>query len=131
MKVLGGVKSASEAIVCCFYFNFTGKVTAAFGNLVVVWTGIIMRLPGYVCLKRYAHRHSLLSFNRGLKMKLWHRLAEQFCQPTGFLGRIVGFLFRMNREGIDWTIADKHGFSPRPNVRGPGFVRSLKIEEAS
>lgn len=38
-------------------------------------------------------------------MKLWHRLAEQFCQPTGFLGRIVGFLFSMNREGIDWTIS--------------------------
>ena len=38
-------------------------------------------------------------------MKLWHRLAEQFCQPTGFLGGVVGFLFRMNREGIDWTIS--------------------------
>ena len=39
------------------------------------------------------------------QMKLWHRLAEQFCQPTGFLGQVVGFLFRMNREGIDWTIS--------------------------
>ena len=38
-------------------------------------------------------------------MKLWHRLAEQFCRPTGFLGQVVGFLFRMNREGIDWTIS--------------------------
>jgi hypothetical protein len=37
-------------------------------------------------------------------MKLWHRLAEQCCRPTGFLGQVVGFLFRMNREGIDWTI---------------------------
>jgi len=38
-------------------------------------------------------------------MKLWHCLAEQFCQPTGLLGQVVGFLFRMNREGIDWTIS--------------------------
>lgn len=37
-------------------------------------------------------------------MGLWHRLAQQFRQPTGFLGRLAGFFFRINREGIDWTI---------------------------
>lgn len=38
-------------------------------------------------------------------MNVWHRLAKQFCQPTGVLGRIVGFLFRMNREGTEWAIS--------------------------
>jgi ubiquinone/menaquinone biosynthesis C-methylase UbiE len=37
-------------------------------------------------------------------MGLWHRLAQQFRRPTGFLGRLAGFFFRINREGIDWTI---------------------------
>jgi arsenite methyltransferase len=37
-------------------------------------------------------------------MGLWHRLAQQFRQPSGLLGRLIGFLFRINREGIDWTI---------------------------
>lgn len=38
-------------------------------------------------------------------MGLWHRLAQQFRQPTGFLGRLAGFFFRINLEGIDWTIS--------------------------
>jgi ubiquinone/menaquinone biosynthesis C-methylase UbiE len=37
-------------------------------------------------------------------MGLWHSLALQFRQPSGFLGRLAGFLFRINRDGIDWTI---------------------------
>lgn len=37
-------------------------------------------------------------------MGLWHALAQQFRQPAGFLGRLAGFFFRINREGIDWTI---------------------------
>jgi len=37
-------------------------------------------------------------------MGIWHGLAQQFRQPSGFWGRIVGFLFRMNRQGIDWTV---------------------------
>ncbi|MGQ0695238.1 MAG: class I SAM-dependent methyltransferase [Nitrospiraceae bacterium] len=37
-------------------------------------------------------------------MGLWHSLAQQFRQPSGFIGRIAGLLFRINREGIDWTI---------------------------
>ena len=38
-------------------------------------------------------------------MGLWHRLAQQFRQPTGFLGQLAGFFFRINLEGIDWTIS--------------------------
>ncbi|TKS59245.1 MAG: hypothetical protein EWM72_02257 [Nitrospira sp.] len=37
-------------------------------------------------------------------MRLWHSIAQQFRQPSGCFGQVAGFLFRMNREGIDWTI---------------------------
>ena len=37
-------------------------------------------------------------------MRLWHSIARQFRQPSRFLGRLAGVLFRINREGIDWTI---------------------------
>ena len=37
-------------------------------------------------------------------MGFWHSLAQQFRQPAGFLGRLAGFFFRINRKGIDWTI---------------------------
>jgi ubiquinone/menaquinone biosynthesis C-methylase UbiE len=37
-------------------------------------------------------------------MRLWHSLAQQFRQPSGFVGEIAGLLFRMNLEGIEWTI---------------------------
>jgi len=37
-------------------------------------------------------------------MGLWHRIAQQFRQPSGFVGRIAGFVFRMNVQGIEWTI---------------------------
>ena len=38
-------------------------------------------------------------------MSFWHSLAQQFRQPAGFLGRLAGFFFRINREGINWTIS--------------------------
>lgn len=38
-------------------------------------------------------------------MGLWHTLAQQFRQPAGFLGRLAGYFFRFNLEGIDWTIS--------------------------
>ncbi len=37
-------------------------------------------------------------------MGLLHALAKQFRQPSGFLGKLLGFFFRINREGIEWTI---------------------------
>lgn len=37
-------------------------------------------------------------------MGLLHALAKQFRRPSGFLGKLLGFVFRMNQEGIDWTI---------------------------
>jgi hypothetical protein len=65
-------------------------------------------------------------------MGLWHTLAQQFRQPAGFLGRLAGFFFRINLEGIDWTIglldiqSDDHvleiGFGP-----GHGIQRVAKL----
>lgn len=63
-------------------------------------------------------------------MKLWHRLAEQFGQPTGFLGRVVGFLFRMNREGIHWTISLLE-IQPTDHVLEIGFGSGHGIERAA
>lgn len=63
-------------------------------------------------------------------MKLWHRLAEQFCQPTGFLGQVVGFLFRMNREGIDWTISLLE-IQPADHVLEIGFGSGHGIESVA
>jgi ubiquinone/menaquinone biosynthesis C-methylase UbiE len=65
-------------------------------------------------------------------MGLWHTLAQQFRQPTGFLGRLAGFFFRINLEGIDWTIQQlkiqsgdhvlEIGFGP-----GHGVQRAARI----
>jgi hypothetical protein len=62
-------------------------------------------------------------------MGLWHSLAQQFRQPTGIVGRIAGFLFRMNVEGIEWTIRQldiqstdhvlELGFGPEPTSSSP------------
>ena len=60
-------------------------------------------------------------------MKLWHHLAEQFCRPTGFVGRVVGFMFRMNREGIDWTIS-LLDIQPTDHVLEIGFGPGHGIE---
>ncbi len=37
-------------------------------------------------------------------MGIWHSIAQQFRQPSGVFGRIAGFLFRINVEGVEWTI---------------------------
>jgi ubiquinone/menaquinone biosynthesis C-methylase UbiE len=63
-------------------------------------------------------------------MGLGHRLAQQFCQPAGWLGRLVGFLFRMNREGIDWTI-HQLDIQPTDHVLEIGFGPGLGIEGAA
>lgn len=65
------------------------------------------------CLRTELQRQFTLSLEKGTirRMNVWHRLAEQFCQPTGFAGRFVGFLFRMNREGVD----KRPGGTPEPS----------------
>jgi ubiquinone/menaquinone biosynthesis C-methylase UbiE len=63
-------------------------------------------------------------------MGLWHSLAQQFRQPAGFLGRLIGFLFRINREGIDWTI-DLLEIQPTDHVLEIGFGPGLGIQRAA
>jgi arsenite methyltransferase len=53
-------------------------------------------------------------------MGLWHSLAQQFHQPAGLLGRLAGFFFRINREGIGWTI-DLLEIQPTDHVLEIGF----------
>jgi ubiquinone/menaquinone biosynthesis C-methylase UbiE len=63
-------------------------------------------------------------------MGLWHRLAQQFRQPSGIVGRVLGFLFRMNREGIDWTI-EQLDVQPTDHVLEIGFGPGLGIQRAA
>lgn len=63
-------------------------------------------------------------------MGLWHRLAQQFRQPSGLLGRLIGFLFRINREGIDWTINLLEN-QPTDHVLEIGFGPGYGIQRAA
>ncbi len=63
-------------------------------------------------------------------MGLWHSLAQQFRQPAGFLGWLAGFLFRLNRNGIDWTI-DQLDIQPTDHVLEIGFGPGLGIQRAA
>jgi ubiquinone/menaquinone biosynthesis C-methylase UbiE len=63
-------------------------------------------------------------------MGLWHKLAQQFRQPSGIVGRVLGFLFRMNREGIDWTI-EQLDIQPTDHVLEIGFGSGLGIQRAA
>ena len=63
-------------------------------------------------------------------MGLWHRLAQQFRQPTGFLGRLAGFFFRINLEGIDWTISLLE-IQPTDHVLEIGFGPGHGIQQVA
>ena len=63
-------------------------------------------------------------------MGLWHRLAQQFRQPTGFLGRLAGFFFRINLEGIEWTI-NLLRIQPTDHVLEIGFGPGHGIQHAA
>lgn len=63
-------------------------------------------------------------------MDLWHRLAQQFRQPTGFLGRLAGFFFRINLEGIDWTISLLE-IQPTDHVLEIGFGPGHGIQQVA
>ncbi len=57
-------------------------------------------------------------------------LATQFRQPSGWLGRLAGFLFRINREGIQWTIR-LLDIQPTDHVLEIGFGPGYGIEKAA
>jgi ubiquinone/menaquinone biosynthesis C-methylase UbiE len=63
-------------------------------------------------------------------MGLWHRLAQQFRQPSGIVGRVLGFLLQMNREEIDWTI-EQLDIQPTDHVLEIGFGPGLGIQRAT
>ena len=63
-------------------------------------------------------------------MGLWHTLAQQFRQPAGFFGRLAGFLFRINFEGIDWTISLLE-IQPTDHVLEIGFGPGHGIEQVA
>lgn len=63
-------------------------------------------------------------------MGLWHSIAQQFRQPSGWLGRLAGFLFRINREGIEWTI-DLLEIQPTDHVLEIGFGPGHGIQRAA
>ena len=63
-------------------------------------------------------------------MGLWHRLAQQFRQPTGFLGRLAGFFFRINLEGIEWTI-NLLAIQPSDHVLEIGFGPGHGIQQVA
>jgi ubiquinone/menaquinone biosynthesis C-methylase UbiE len=63
-------------------------------------------------------------------MGLWHRLAQQFRQPTGFLGRLSGFFFRINLEGIEWTI-NLLAIQPTDHVLEIGFGPGHGIQQVA
>jgi ubiquinone/menaquinone biosynthesis C-methylase UbiE len=63
-------------------------------------------------------------------MRLLHTLAQQFRQPRGLLGRIAGFLFRLNREGIEWSL-ELLQIQPTDHILEVGFGPGLGIERAT
>jgi ubiquinone/menaquinone biosynthesis C-methylase UbiE len=63
-------------------------------------------------------------------MGLSHLLAKQFRQPSGWLGRVAGFVFRINREGIHWTIR-LLDIQPADQVLEIGFGPGYGVETAA
>src|SRR5262245_23891869 len=66
----------------------------------------------------------------GQYMGLWDLLAQQFRQPVGWLGRLIGFLLRINRGGIDWTI-DQLDIQPTDHVLEIGFGPGHGVQRAA
>lgn len=63
-------------------------------------------------------------------MTFWHGLAQQFRQPAGLLGRLAGFFFRINLEGIDWTISLLE-IQPTDHVLEIGFGPGHGIQQVA
>jgi len=64
-------------------------------------------------------------------MGLLHGLAQQFSQPKGFFGRLVGYTMnRINRDGIEWTI-ELLDVQRQDNILEIGFGPGLGIQRAA
>lgn len=63
-------------------------------------------------------------------MGLRHTIAKQLRQPTGWLGRLVGFFLRINREGTDWTVG-LLDIQPADHVLEIGFGTGYGIRKAA
>jgi ubiquinone/menaquinone biosynthesis C-methylase UbiE len=63
-------------------------------------------------------------------MGLSHILAKQLRQPSGWLGRVIGFVLRINRQGIDWTVG-LLDIRPTDHVLEVGFGSGYGIEQAA
>jgi len=63
-------------------------------------------------------------------MGLLHAIAKQFRQPSGFLGKLVGCVFLINREGIDWTLG-LLDILPADHVLEIGFGPGYGIRKAA
>ncbi len=63
-------------------------------------------------------------------MGLLHTLALQFRRPSGLLGKLAGLLFRINREGNEWTIGLLE-ILPTDHVLEIGFGPGLAIQRAA
>ena len=63
-------------------------------------------------------------------MGLSHTLALQLRRPSGWLGQLVGFLLRINREGIDWTIG-LLDIRPTDQVLEIGFGSGYGIQQVA
>jgi ubiquinone/menaquinone biosynthesis C-methylase UbiE len=63
-------------------------------------------------------------------MGLSHTIARQLRQPTGWLGRLIGWFLRINRQGIDWTIG-LLDIQPTDHVLEIGFGTGYGIQQAA
>jgi ubiquinone/menaquinone biosynthesis C-methylase UbiE len=63
-------------------------------------------------------------------MGLSHALAKQLRRPSGWLGRVVGFVLRINRQGIAWTVGLLE-IRPTDHVLEIGFGSGYGIQQAA
>jgi len=63
-------------------------------------------------------------------MGLRHTIATQLRQPSGWLGRLVGWFLCINREGTDWTVG-LLGIQPADHVLEIGFGTGYGIQKAA
>lgn len=59
-----------------------------------------------------------------------HAIAMQLRQPSGWLGILIGFLLRINHDGIDWTIR-LLDIRPTDHVLEVGFGTGYGIQQAA
>jgi ubiquinone/menaquinone biosynthesis C-methylase UbiE len=57
-------------------------------------------------------------------------IARQLRRPSGWLGRVIGFVLRINRQGIDWTVG-LLDIRPTDQVLEIGFGSGFGIQQAA